>query len=474
MGLCNRLDWIRLLAVMAGGALLEQAAVADVTVLKDADGKPRLSIGGDTSIRFEHYTNETYFRNMNLPSSYDGPETEFYRQQTRLWGTLQLAPDVSLFTRFAQRWQYFWSRPGENNASSATWEWPDEIIIDNLYLNADKIGGTNWSVRAGRMDLVEKDASGREVPMFGNGMMLFEGTPRDGSRTIYFDGAVASYKGENDTLRLFGFYNQYKDRFLVISDQNRRLSAADTGVAGAYWTHRFAKEFNTDLYLFGVNADDDVYEQQNMQMAVPGFRVFGAPHALVDYSVEYARQFGEYQAGVTDGDRLDAYGSLLDARLNVKTPEGTFLQPVFQFEYTWFSGDDPGTTESYEGWCPTFAQYPIWREELMPTMTSGGNWTNLHQFRLGVPLSVVPKKVTVSPFYAYLLADHPGRTMAGGGGANADGSEIGHMVGGFIDYKITPWWSTSFIVSALFPGDYFDGAAGGVQDWIRLETRLWF
>ncbi len=463
---------LRILLVSVCLAMCGRLA-ADVAVIKDKDGNPVLSLGGDTSLRLEHYSREAYIRNMNPTRANQGPATEFYRQQTRLWADWHLTQNVELFTRVAHRWQDFSSRSGDNRANKASWEWPDEVVIDNLYLNFDKIADTGWSLRFGRMDLTEKNDKGVIGPMFGNGMVLFEGTPGDGSRTLYFDGLVATYKAEQDVLRLFAFYNQYKDEFIVINNRDRRLSVGDSSIVGAYWTHKFDKIFNTDLYLMGVDVHDEQYDNQNMQMATPGVRVFGSPHDLVDYSLEYAQQIGKYQAGVRAGDKVNAYGSMVDARVNLKTPTGTVLQPEFQFEYTWFSGDDPGDGDSYGGWVSSFAGYPIWTEELMPNML-GGNWTNLHQFRLAVPLQVVPKKVTVTPSYAYLLADHTSYAMAGGGGANGDGAVIGHLIGIVARYQITSWWSTSFIVSTLIPGDYFDAGDAGTQEWIRLETRLSF
>ena len=112
----------------------------------------------------------------------------------------------------------------------------------------ESIGGSGWSLRAGRFDLLDEKGK----PLFGNGMVLLDGTPRDGGRSLYFDGVLATYRPDNerDTFRLAALYGDSKEWLYAINDQDRSLRRGDTWIGGGSWVHSFCKEFNTELYYY--------------------------------------------------------------------------------------------------------------------------------------------------------------------------------------------------------------------------------
>jgi hypothetical protein len=55
-------------------------------------------------------------------------------------------------------------------------------MFDNLYVQADKPGGLPVKLKLGRQDIV-----------LGNGWLMLDGTPLDGSRTIYLDALRATW-----------------------------------------------------------------------------------------------------------------------------------------------------------------------------------------------------------------------------------------------------------------------------------------
>jgi hypothetical protein len=430
-----------------------------------------LTIGADVRARLDHYDRDAYnidrdaFANRRAAPFENGPAVQYLRMRERVWGKLELAPDVFFQARAVNRWHYYSSRQQtDNNSGKAGYEAPDEVIFDNFYFNWGHIGESDWSVRLGRQDIV-----------LGNGMVLLEGTPMDAGRTIYFDGVVTTWEPtERDTVKFLALYDTYKDETVVINDRNRRLRRGDTLVLGTYYTHKFSKAFNADLYYLYVNIDDPELSQDgagrdrlNVAMSVPGIRLFGAPHALFDYSAELAKQFGECTATSGRGANVDRDaemgGWMGDLRLGFKTCDGTPLSPKLNLEYTYMSGDDNTSMQEFEGWHPVFAEYPIWREELIPNLNRG-NWTNLHQPRAEVQLQLA-KDLKLTTAYAVMIADY----QSGGTGG---GSHIGDVASLFVDYKVNKYLNFSLQVAEFFPGNYYRD--GHNTEWVRFETTITF
>jgi hypothetical protein len=289
-------------------------------------------------------------------------------------------------------------------------------------------------------------------------MIFLEGTPYDAGRTIYFDGLTLRYKTEADDLALFAYYSKHKDTAVFINDQNRALRRGDIFTAGTYWTHHFSKEFNTDLYYIYTKVNDDDVNSggnSNAYVNTVGGRVFGAPHDLMLYSVEYAREYGESSRG------MDFTGSLFDGRLTLLTPEDVIFDPTLMLQFTSLSGDDPSSTDEFEGWDPIYAQYPIFREELLPIMLRD-NWTNLDQYRAQLVLHLT-EKMTFTGAYAYLSADY-GEAAPGFGG----GDSIGQLLSGFLDIKLTRNLSVAFEAAAFMPSSYW--VDGHNCEWLRFQT----
>ncbi|NOY80427.1 MAG: alginate export family protein [Kiritimatiellaeota bacterium] len=421
-------------------------------------------IGADIRIRMTRFD-----RNAIWPGDWgvnNGPALEYLRVRERVWGCFDLWADTCLNIRLVNRWHRFGSSPNDpNNQAFAyddgtganTWNFPDEVIFDQLNLSFQNVLDSNWSVTLGRQDIV-----------FGNGMVWLEGTPFDQGRTIYFDGVLAKYQQEGDTLSLALVRNGYKDNTLVINDRERNLRLGDIWAAAAYWTHEFSSKVNTDLYYFYVDINDEDpgvlpaveynhFADENAELHIVGARVFGSPTEQIDYSIEAAQQYGNRMISTS----ADVTGSMVDARLALKAAEGTSMNPVLSFEYTYLSGDDPTSNREYEGWHPVFAEYPIWREELIPILNNA-NWTNLKQLRTQLKLDL-SEKVTLTGAWAVLRADY------GENGFNAPADDgFGQLLSAFLDVKVTDALAVAFEASAFRPGDYW--ADGHNSEWLRFQA----
>jgi hypothetical protein len=295
-------------------------------------------------------------------------------------------------------------------------------------------------------------------------MVLLEGSPFDQGRTIYFDGAVATYQGEQDTLKLLALWTQQKDEFALINDQNRELSYGDTTILGPYWTHRFSPAVNTDLYCLWTDVEDEI-DLDDATGWIYGGRVFGAMSETVNYSLEATKLHGV--GGI--GDPLDLTGYMVDARLGFKLAEDTELKPRLNLEFARFSGDDAGSAGEYEGWFPVYSQYPIWREELLPIMTNA-YWSNFDIYRAELALQLA-ENVRLSTSYARLQALEED-TAAGTTFGTGDDEHIGDLLSAFVDWQVNKSVVVKLESAFFFPGDYF--ADGTNSEWLRLETVFTF
>jgi len=459
----------RLTLGLAMGVFLTAGAIAWAGYTWEyTDGK-KAEFGLDVRVRYDLYD-----RDVNptwSPAGREvGPDFQYFRIRERVWGKLDLWEGAKLVLRLGNRWQYYTSHfldPNNQHDSSAvagggspTWEAPDEVYIDNLYVEWTSIMDSPWSVTLGRQDF-----------MLGNGMVLLEGTPFDQGRSIYFTGASTTYQTECDTVKMFGFYDDYRDRTALIHDQKRSLRYGNTTVAGIDWTHRFTKMFNTELYYMWSDIEDDDNDgvafandgSLDSRIQFFGGRVFGSPTDLIDYGVEFCKQSARYPLD-TDSDP-DPTGSMLDARLKFKTPDDTAMKPTFGLQVTQFSGDDPKSGGENEGWVGLFDTYPIYREEFLPARFGALGWTNLTQYRADTCLQVMEKvKATVA--YAYLVAEYGENSPTSA--YNGGGNTMGELISLFVDWKAMESLVLSFEGATFIPGDYY---AGGQQaEWLRLQA----
>lgn len=431
-----------------------------------ADGR-ECRIGGDIRVRLTHWDRDVVTPDWDLFGLEMGPAVEYLRVRERLYGCFELDGKTELQLRLVNRWHHFSSHFFDPNnqaapfdpvgASGNTWNFPDEVILDRAFLDFREVMDSDWSLRLGRQDVV-----------LGNGMVVLEGTPYDQGRTIYFDGAVATYKTEEHTLRLMALYNNYKDTFAFINDQNRRLRRADTFVTGAYYTRPLNDCHSVDLYYLFANLDDDrdtTAERnhpadENWELHIVGGRVFGELTPQVAYSIEAAQQMGEYR------DAADLNGRMVDARLTLKAADGTPMDPVLGFELTYLSGDDLNSADEVEGWHPAFAEYPIWREELTPIMTNG-NWTNMNQLRSQLKLAL-SERVSLTGAAAAIIADYgENYSVTATGGDN-----IGYVLSAFLDVKLTDELTVALESAGFLPGNSWDD--GHSSEWLRFEAVYTF
>jgi len=235
-----------------GALLLTGVAAenADATKTFSESGGLTCEFGGDIRTRATHLDEIPV--HVEVPGvSEDGVlrgETEFYRFRTRLWGCLHSGDDVSLRARLVNEFRH-----QEESRAANSWEIPDELIVDQLYLDLNNLLGGNLDLRIGRQDLI-----------YGTGKLILDGTPLDDSRTIYLDAAKATWKGmEGATIDFVGIY-QSAENDLAMGNEHHNVN-------GVHPADQPYDEYGGLIYIKGSLSENIKGELYNIYKVEEGY-----------------------------------------------------------------------------------------------------------------------------------------------------------------------------------------------------------
>jgi hypothetical protein len=345
----------------------------------------QLDGGFDSRLRYEWYDNPP-----NSDGAINTAYYSYYRQRTRAWGSAT-AGDYGLYLRLGNEFREY-----NNYAPSHNYNrFPDQLFVDNLYVDFKNLLYGRVDIRIGRQDL-----------KYGAGRIVYEGTPSDGSRSEYFDAVRVTVRvTEKSSGDFFASYTKPVDNFLTVGNadgQNYNLTSYDGTVGpgkdddltewggGTYWTIKEFKECPIDLYAIYKN-ESEWNKGGKASETLPSrqYATFGTrlvPQFTENFSGEFecAYQFGRTghnDAMGIDGQLINAY--MLYGGLTYKTKD-TCLRPYLTVGTLYLSGDDKGakynstsSDDAVTGWNPVFARATIIGELPVKMYGSSYRWSNL-------------------------------------------------------------------------------------------------
>ena len=465
-----------LLLAMAGTAVAQttapapapQAAPAD-SALTDPPADPQLfseewiqntkqpvdwfKWGADLRLRDEYRRNA-----ITLDESAPANEYNYGRYRTRAWSTITPVKDLDFNSRIAWEFRNFCRPKGEHTGPledirSTNW---DEAIIDNLNVKWSNALGAPATLTVGRQDIKLDD-----------GWLVFEGTPLDGSRTVFYDAARLNYNFEQAKTVLDLIYIEQSansDQWIEpFNDQERLLVEQDQRAAVFHVANKSIENTELDGYFIF---------QKNMAENFPS----GVESNIYAYGGRVVHQFDEHwraraemaqELGHKNFEDLCALG--FNSRLSYFVNDE--WNNNFRLSYEFLSGDDPDT-ETNEEFDPLWGRWPQW-SELMVYAYAGetrvGYITNLH--RVGPGWSFNPtKKFEVCADYYLLFADE--NTFAGRSGFSSGGDFRGQLLALLLQYTFNPHVKTHFVSEFLFPGNYYDEPRGDTAMFMRYELMF--
>ena len=325
----------------------------------------KLNGGGDLRIRQEILD--------NIPNGVFTEDNNYFRIRPRIWGEAKYK-NFRLYTRWTDEFWHF-NNPSDRDIN----EWPNELVLDNLYLDANDLFDGWLDLRVGRQDLV-----------YGKGRVILDGTPYDGSRTIYMDAVKASINFDEEkknVLDLLAIYNNNHNEIALggVDGGERELNTIVPGSkyldewgGGAYFKSKEFEEMPFDLYW--IYKRETKAKLGGMTLTGRRFHTVGArlmPKYTETLSSEFegAFQFGEKDNGEDTSGYMGYAGLRYDPAVEWK------MKPFANIGVYYLSGDDSrGQGDEDSGWNPTWSRWP----QISELMVLGnwfnngaGYWTNL-------------------------------------------------------------------------------------------------
>ena len=438
-----------------GGATTNQA-VGRIQKIKQP--VPWMNWGGDLRVRNEYFND---LLTLNPNDSKNLHEQDYFRIRARVWTSITPVDDVSLNVRLATEPRE-WMRPAgyspDKGHSGLDWT---EGIFDQLNVQWKNILRQPANITVGRQDI-----------LLGDGWLVGEGTPYDGSWSAYLDSVRMNYelKDQHTVFEAIGILQDaYDDGWLpTINNQNRIeteqnekgaiFSVANTSLRAANLTGYFI--YKNDARLNGVNGKYG----DNADIYTAGGRLTGLIGDHWKYSAEGAYQFGRKQdldiglntvvkSSSTDYRTINAFG--FNSKLTWMAKD--MLNDQLNFSFEFLSGDNPNSKND-EMFDVLWGRWPRWSEIGLYSYaaeTRIGQEANL--IRLGPGWSIAPmKNLDLSAAYCALFAPEstPSREASSALFSGNDNFR-GHFIQSVLKYKFNAHVSGHLWGECLFPGGFY-------------------
>jgi hypothetical protein len=330
----------------------------------------------------------------------------------------------------------------------------DEVFFDLLYVKCDSLGGHPVTVTLGRQNI-----------NLGEGFLVMDGGPLDGSRSAYFNAININWQIKPRSTLAIIYANQPEqdDLLPIIHSQDKALVEQPEQAFIAYYTTKL-KNTAQQAYVMRKNIGaTGTKRSANVSCLGSNVQVPATSHLTV--TGELAIQIGN-----RSGADQRAFGGY--AYTEYKTGWPVHFPKSFTLGALYLSGDDP-TTDKNEGWEPMFGRWPKWSDLYIYTLvreTSVAFWANLSSLFAKTSIVVVPD-LTLSFDLHHLMAPqkaNPKTSFPGG-----KGKDRGNLLIGKLTYQMNKHVSGHVLWENLDPGDYyFDGADNCA--WMRMEFMLTF
>lgn len=337
-----------------------------------------------------------------------------------------------------------------------------EGVLENLYFRWNSLIGGAFDLTIGRQNI-----------NLGEGLMISDGTPLDGSRTNYFNALRLDYRFTTASkVTAFVCSQQDQDDYLPrINDRDQPLNDQPEIGYGLYFSTRF-KSVDLEPYFIRRDIDDTDLKPVTSSINSLGCRIIlPLQEKKITFTGELAYQLGKsdsINASATSYDRK-AYGGFLYATL--KLPASVPFGDKLTIGGFYLSGDDPETAD-LEGWDPMYGRFPKWSESFVYTLTKEygvAYWSNFNSIFATLNLKF-SEQVTMILSYHRMGAQYARPTIPYPGG---NGTHRGNLVIARVHYKINSVLSGQIVLENLNPGSYyFDDAC--VSNWGRAELLLQF
>lgn len=347
------------------------------------------------------------------------------RYRTRPWARLDWE-EFTLFGRLVNEVREYPSQHAVKKRNR-NYNFPDEVLLDNLYLEGRGLFDGLLDFRAGRQDLYRNGGSA-----VGLDRLALDGTAYDGSRSCHIDMLhFTLHPVDGGKLDAFAMYANGRSRptWGHPSAQPRPITAIhpadsperDEWGGGVVWSHTAELPWGgmpLPYQAYAVHKHTEAYTQftgrrmEDKQITTLGMRFEPDITENVTLELEGAKQAGQRSDNTQAGGWMGYAG--VEAH-KAKETAGE-VRPFARASVYYLSGDKDGAGDG--GWDPMWARCPMdsdmmqygtlyglgwWSNILYPRMTVGANFGKMHRLA-----------AYTGPLYA-AVRDGMGRSDGGGG-----------------------------------------------------------
>ena len=334
--------------------------------------------GVDLRIRQELMENVPCLPGSDMPAAASrGEFTNHIRFRPRIWGEVKFE-NFRLYTRLTD--EFRWCPEPYKNA----YTFPDELILDNLFLEGMELFDGLLDFRIGRQDL---------YGAFDLNHVFVDGTPGDGSRTTYTDmAAIKLHVDETSSIDFFALYNVDDSaiRWGTERGNHRSLTGLGGGAEpemddwgyGIIWNSQLADFIPYRLFVLQKNTME--FERDGVvhpwtQRETIGTKVTPRLNEEWTLQLEAMGQVG------CNGEGATLSGWSTYAGVNWRSATESTIKPFGSLGYHFMSGDDDAAEEDggHGAWDPIWAR-GVNDSEMFLYGTHYGTawWSNMHYVKL--------------------------------------------------------------------------------------------
>lgn len=427
------------LSLAIAAALLAAAATATPAVAQDkpsAATAPRLKLIFVERFRFEAWDNA-----VSLDDA-AGDAMAYTRNRTTLGLDWKPIKNLEVLGKVTNEFRVYLA------PKDRPFGW-HELFVDNLFVKWTLPGRVPFTVTAGRQDI-----------NLGEGFVVADGTPGDGSRSYYFNALrVDAGLAKGHTLTAFAHATKGTDRYLpVVHPKPQALAEQPEAALALYYAVTFGKA-KVDAYAVRKTTEATEAWPVPTRTETFGARAVAALAKPLALTAEAALQTGR-----SGSAGRSAYGAI--SHLDWDLAGGLPLLKSFVLGGILLSGDDPATARA-EGWDPIFSRWPKWSESFIYTYTRESRpsfWSNLRAVYAQLAFDFGAR----SDGHIMVMPMGAGRAAAAGEFPGGTGRTRGTLVRGRLNYKVSKYLTGRFIWERFRPGSfYFAGASS--YNWLQFE-----
>jgi hypothetical protein len=411
------------------------AAVISPFVRAEDTPAPRLKLIFVERFRFEAWDNA-----VSLDDT-AGDGVAYTRNRTTLGLNWRAAKNFEVLGKVTNEFRVFLA------PKDRAFNW-HELFFDNLYVKWTIPGRLPFTFTAGRQDI-----------NFGEGFVIADGTPGDGSRSYYFNALrVDADLRKDHKITFFLHAQEATDKYLpLINERPQPLAEQPEKALAFYYSGAFGK---AKIDAYAVRKTTEGTELFPVAEKIDTFGLRGqAPLASrLSLTAEGALQTG------THGDAgRAAIGGIVHLDYDITGALPLLKTVVVGGIY--LSGDRPGT-EKIEGWDPIFSRWPKWSESYIYTFTRESRpsyWSNLTSLYGSISLDFGSRSDGLLMVQSMGAVEAQPGVFPGGTGLGR-----GTLLKGRLNYKLSKFLTGRVIWEHFIPGSFYFSEAAS-YNWLQFE-----